>query len=462
MAQHYDFIVIGGGSAGYAGARTARDAGARVAVVDGAAELGGLCILRGCMPSKTLIYSTEVLHLAQHGTLFGLEIPTAKADFAAVRARKRRIIADFAQHRAQQLESGRFDLFRQRGRFTGPRELTLADGTVLTGGHFLVATGSVISWPPLPGLDKVNALTSDEVLDLDQLPESVIVLGGGEVACELAQYLQRMGSRVTLIQRSPQILKDYSPAAATVVEKALRDEGMEVFTGTCVGQISPLANGGARVAFTHDGQSITREAAAVFNALGRTPATDNLGLAAAGVTLKPDGHIATDEFQRSSNPAIYAGGDCAGPHEIVHIAIQQGEIAARHALGRPATPVNFAHLVKVVFTEPQVASAGLSEKELLAQGVPYVAASYPFDDHGKSILMEAKRGYVKIFARKPDGKLLGAECVGRDASELIHAPAVALPLNATVHDLLRAHWYHPTLAEIWTYPLEECAEGLAK
>ncbi len=460
--QHYDFIVVGGGSAGYAGARTARDAGARVAIVDGAAELGGLCILRGCMPSKTLIYSAEVLHLAQHGALFGLDIPTAKADFAAVQARKRRVIAEFADCRVRQLESGRFDLFRQRARFTGPRELTLADGTVLAGGHFLVATGSVISRPPLRGLDQVNALTSDDVLGLERWPESVIVLGGGVVACELAQFLQRIGSQVTLIQRSPHILKEHSAGAATVVEQALRDEGLEVFTGTHIEEISPLAKGGARVTFMHEGKTVTREAAALFNALGREPATSGLGLDITGVALKPSGHVATDEFQRTSNPAIYAAGDCAGPHEIVHVAILQGEIAARHALGQPASPVNFAHLVKIVFTDPQVATAGYSEKELRAQGVDYVTASYPFDDHGKSILMEAKRGYVKIYARRPDGRLLGAECVGRDASELIHAPAVALPLQATLYDLLRAHWYHPTLSEIWTYPLEECAEALKK
>ncbi len=462
MPQSFDFIVVGGGSAGYAAARTARDAGARVAVVDGAAELGGLCILRGCMPSKTLIYSAEVLHHAQHGATLGLDIPAARADLAALQARKRRIIAEFADYRAQQLESGRFDLFRQRARFTGPREVTLADGTVLAGSHFLVATGSVISRPPLPGLDKVPALTSDDVLNLAQLPESVIVLGGGVVACELAQFLQRIGSKVILIQRSPHILKEHSPETAIVVEQALRDEGMEVFTGTHLGEISAMAQGGVRVTFTHGGQNVVREASALFNALGRKPATDQLGLAAAGVVLKSSGHIQTDEFQRSSNPAIYAAGDCAGPHEIVHVAIQQGEIAARHALGRAVSPVNYAHLVKIVFTDPQVASAGYSEKELQAQGVPYVAAAHPFGDHGKSILMEAKRGHVKIFARRPDGRLLGAECVGRDASELIHAPAVALPLNATVPDLLRAHWYHPTLSEIWTYPLEECAEQLAK
>jgi len=323
-----------------------------------------------------------------------------------------------------------------------------------------VATGSVVAQPSLPGFDSVKALTSDDILDLDKLPESVIVLGGGIVACELAQFLQRAGSRVTLIQRSPHILKEHSVEAAQTVENTLRDEGMEVFTGTHIENISPANAGGVRVTYTHNGKTIAREAASLFNALGRSPATANLGLNLAGVALKSTGHIATDKYQQTTNPSIYAAGDCSGPHEIVHVAIQQGEIAARHALGKPATPVNWGWLVKIVFTDPQVAVAGFSEKELLAQGVPFVSASYPFDDHGKSILMEAKRGFVKIFARKPDGLLLGAECVGSDASELIHAIAVALPLKATMRDLMRAHWYHPTLSEIWTYPIEECIETL--
>jgi pyruvate/2-oxoglutarate dehydrogenase complex dihydrolipoamide dehydrogenase (E3) component len=462
MPEHYDFIIVGGGSAGYAGARGARETLPRVAVVDGASELGGLCILRGCMPSKTLLYAAEVLHLARQGALFGLDIPSARADLGALQARKRRLIAEFAQDRVAQLESGRFDLFRQRARFTGPREITLADGRVLTAGRFLIATGSVISRPPVPGLESVQALTSDDVLMLDRAPESVLVLGGGVVACELAQFLQRVGSRVTLIQRSPQLLKEYSPEAAAVVAQALRDDGMEILTGTQLEKIEPLAGGGARVIFSQNGARVVREAAALFNALGRRPATHDLGLEAAGIAPAPSGHIPTDEFQRTRNPAIYAAGDCAGPHEIVHVAVLQGETAARHAGGRPTAPVNYDHLVKIVFTDPQIAVAGRSEKELRERSVPYVTASHPFGDHGKAMLMEARRGYVKIFARRPDGLILGAECAGHDAAELIHALAVALPLSATVHDLLRAHWYHPTLSEIWTYPLEDCAIALEK
>jgi pyruvate/2-oxoglutarate dehydrogenase complex dihydrolipoamide dehydrogenase (E3) component len=474
MRQHYNFLVIGGGSAGYAAARTAREHFEHVAIVDGASELGGLCILRGCMPSKTLLYSADVLHRARQAGLFGLDIPSARADLPALHARKKRLVAEFAAYRVEQLQSRRFDLFRQTARFSGPQEITLADGAKLTADYFLIATGSSVSSPPVPGLDRVAAFTSDDILDLDFLPASVIVLGGGIVACELAQFLRRIGSRVTLIQRSPQLLKDYSPAAAEVIAAALRAEGIEILTGTRLEHVEPIPEG-VRVTFLQDGQRHTREAVHLFNALGRSPNTGSLNLPAAQVGLRPSGHIQVDAFQRTSNPAIYAAGDCVGPHEIVHVAILQGEVAAKHAVrlasrhsvaladsaARQNAPVNYAHLTTVVFTDPQLATAGVSEKQLQAAGTPYVAASYPFADHGKSILMEAKHGFVKIFAAKPGGRILGAECVGPDASELIHAIAVALPLNATVHDLLQAHWYHPTLAEIWTYPLEDCAAALA-
>jgi pyruvate/2-oxoglutarate dehydrogenase complex dihydrolipoamide dehydrogenase (E3) component len=165
-----------------------------------------------------------------------------------------------------------------------------------------------------------------------------------------------------------------------------------------------------------------------------------------------------NKWQQTSQPHIYAAGDCSGPVEIVHIAIQQGVLAARHAAGvKPLKPVDYGLLLNVVFTDPQLATIGYLEEELKNRGQPYLAASYPFDDHGKSILMEAKRGYVKVLAEPRRGRLLGAEIVGRDAGELIHCFSGPLAMRATVFDLLRAPWYHPTLAEIITYPLEELA-----
>ena len=454
----YDFIAIGGGSAGFNAARVAAGLGLKTAVVDGAKELGGLCILRGCMPSKTLLYMAEVLHLARQGPKFGLKIPSARADLAAMQARKRRIIRDFAEYREKALQAGRFDLIRAHGRFADSHTLELSDGRRIRGKNFLIGTGSVVATPPIPGLAESEAWTSDDVLDLDFTPPSVIVLGGGIVACELAQFLRRVGSRVTIIQRSKQLLRDHSREAADVVRAALEQEGIEVLTGT---SLTGIARRGKsyRVTFEQGSRTLVRSAKHLFNALGRIPNTAGLRLETAGVSLDSTGRVRTNRWQQTSQPHIYAAGDCSGPVEIVHVAIQQAELAARHAAKMQALkPVDYSLLLNVVFTDPQVASVGMSERTLRDKGVAYLSASYPFNDHGKSILMEANHGFVKVWAEPKRGRILGAEIVGKDAGELIHCLTGPIALGATVHDLLGAPWYHPTLAEIITYPLEEIAD----
>jgi pyruvate/2-oxoglutarate dehydrogenase complex dihydrolipoamide dehydrogenase (E3) component len=454
----YDFIALGGGSAGFNAARVAVSLGLKTAVIDGADELGGLCILRGCMPSKTLLYMAEVLHLAQKGKTFGLRIPSARADMKAIHARKKKIIAEFADYRQRALTSGRFTLLRAHARFVDAHTIELSSGERVRGKHILIGTGSKVSVPPVPGLADVPFWTSDDVLDLDFIPQSVIVLGGGIVACELAQFLNRIGSRVTLVQRSANILRDHSPAASTVVQQAFVDEGIELFAGTQLQEVTHDRRGFA-VEFIHDGRRIRRRAAHLFNALGREPNTAGLALTAAGVATRPDGQIIINRWQQTTTPHIYAAGDCSGPAEIVHIAIQQAELAVRHAAGvKGLKPVDYSLLLNVVFTDPQLATIGRLESELDAKGVAYLSASYPFNDHGKSILMDANYGYVKVIADPERGRIFGAEIVGRDAGELIHAFSGPLAMKATVFDLLRAPWYHPTLAEIVTYPLEEIAE----
>jgi pyruvate/2-oxoglutarate dehydrogenase complex dihydrolipoamide dehydrogenase (E3) component len=457
-----EFLVIGGGSAGFNAARTAADLGLKVSVVDAGRPLGGLCILRGCMPSKTLLYSAEVLHRARQGATFGLRIPTAEADMEAIHRRKVRIIGEFARFRQKQLTSGKFRLYRSRARFLDPHTVELDDGRKIEAKRILIATGSRVSKPPLPGLDSIPTWTSDDVLELDRIPRSVLVLGGGIVACELAQFLVRIGSRVVMVQRSEHILRDHSPEAAAVVEDALRADGIELFTGTRVLGIE-AGRSGIAISFKHGKRTVVRRADHCFNALGREPLTEGLGLAAAGVRLRPNGRIETNRWQQTSAPHIYAGGDCAGPVEIVHIAVEQGVLAARHAAGVPALkPVDPSMLLSVVFTDPALAVIGRTERSLSEAGVPFLSASYPFDDHGKSILMEAKRGYVKVIAEPRRGRILGAEIVGPDAGELIHCFTGPLALRATVFDLLRAPWYHPTLSEIVTYPLEEIAERIKR
>jgi pyruvate/2-oxoglutarate dehydrogenase complex dihydrolipoamide dehydrogenase (E3) component len=380
-----------------------------------------------------------------------------QVDVARLFARKDELIADFAGYRRQQLEQGRFELIRARAHFTDPHTLTLDDGRVLRAAHFVVATGSVIPPPPVPGLAEAGYLTSDDALKLTRLPASLVVLGGGAVALEFAQFFARLGTRVIVLQRSAQLLREADEDVARELEKALRREGLEIITGTRLGRADRI---GAEVLLTFDqaGETRTVQAEAIFNGLGRVPQTASLQLANAGVEL--DGaRLVTNLRQQTSASHIYAAGDCCGPHEIVHIAIQQGEAAAKNIL-QPGQPVelDYRRLLNVVFTSPAVATVGLTAKAAAAAWRPVLTAIYPFNDHGKSMILGCQEGFVKLLADPTSGEILGGACVGPEGGELIHEIAAAMTSRMTVGELAVMPHYHPTLAEIWTYPAEELAE----
>lgn len=455
----YDVCIVGGGSGGYAAARTAAAAGLRTAVIEGGAEVGGLCILRGCMPTKALLYAAEVHHLARHPEIFGIEPGQVRFDFGKVMARKNFLIKGFADYRAQQLESGRFTFIRANARFLDPHTLALDSGQSVTAEQFVISTGSSIAPSPLPALDEVGYLTSDTALKLTALPRTIIVLGGGSVALEFAQFFSRFGVQVTIIQRSPHVLHEFDADAAEVIETVFRREGMRVFTETKLLGAARGANG-KTVTFSHEGKTHTVTAEEIFFGLGRVPNTAALNLEKAGVQTQW-GRIITDERMRTSAPHIYAAGDCTGPYEIVHIAVQQGEIAG-HNIANPAEPRTIDYRLRsaVVFTEPQIATVGLTEKEAVARQIPFRTASYPFNDHGKSLIMNAMDGFVKLLCDPVTGEIIGGACVGPLGGELIHEIIAAMHKRMTVRELAAMPHYHPTLAEIWTYPAEELAEQL--
>jgi pyruvate/2-oxoglutarate dehydrogenase complex dihydrolipoamide dehydrogenase (E3) component len=452
----FDVAVIGGGSAGYAAARTAAAAGLQCVLLEGAPELGGLCILRGCMPTKALLYASEVLHLARSGRTWGLQVERAGFDWGAVMARKDAIIGEFADYRRQHLNGGRFQLIREQARFLDPHTLALGNGEPLRAEHIVVATGSRVSPPPLPSLQEIGYLTSDDALTLNRLPESLIVLGAGPVGIELAQFFARLDVRVTVIQRSPRVLSQFDEDASAALEGALRREGIRLETGTRLVDARRTKSGKA-ITVDKAGEPVTLEAEEVLVALGRRPNLSGLNLEAAGVQLVRD-RIETNEWMQTSVPHIYAAGDCTGPHEIVHLAVTQGELAA-HNIGFPASRrrMDYRLLISVVFTEPQVAFVGLTESEARKEQRAYRMAQYPFDDHGKSIIMNARDGFVKLLADPSSGEILGGCCVGPQGGELIHEIVVAMAGRMTVHQFVAIPHYHPTLSEIWTYPAEELA-----
>jgi pyruvate/2-oxoglutarate dehydrogenase complex dihydrolipoamide dehydrogenase (E3) component len=479
-----DVAVLGGGSAGYAAARTAAGAGLKTAVIEGGEEIGGLCILRGCMPTKALLYTAEVMHQARHAGPWGIRAENVSFDFAKVMARKDALIKDFADYRRQQLAGGKFKFIRANARFvdlhtvklnllrnspakrdesapssSNKNQSRLTPAATLKAKNFIIATGSSVAPPPLPQLHETGYITSDDALTLTRLPKSLIVLGGGLIACEFAQFFARFGVKVTLIQRSEHILKEFDPDAAVEIENVFRREGIRVFTGTKL--LDAKRKGKLKtVSFEQNGKEFSVSAREILFALGRAPNTTSLDLDKAGVKME-NGRIVANDLMQTSAPHIFAAGDCTGPHEIVHLAVQQGEIAA-YNIANPNAPrrMDYRLLIAVMFTEPQVAFVGLTEKEATARGISFLAASYPFNDHGKSLIMEAKDGFVKLLADPKSGEILGGACVGPVGGELIHEIAAAMAKRMTVHELAAMPHYHPTLAEIWTYPAEELADQI--
>ena len=466
MKDSYDFIVIGGGSAGYAGASAAAKLELTTLVVEGGRDVGGLCILRGCMPSKTLLESGHRAAAIGEAAEFGLHAEYFGPNAAAILARKRRLIAEFADYRRGQLEGGRFDFVRGHAEFVDAHtiDIRLPDGGMqrVKGRAFLIATGSKIGGPKVEGLDAVGFWTSDDVLDADTIPASVCILGGGAIAMEMASYYAGIGVPTSVIQRGDHVLKDLDADVADALTVAMEKRGVKMFRDTKLLRVSVSAEGKC-VHFEHEGAERTITAAQIIYALGRVPAIEGIGLDRAGVPTARG--IVASATQQCGAPHLFAAGDVCSPHEVVHIAIQQGEIAARNAarvLGKPHVAlehIDYALKLYVVFTHPEVAAVGLGEHECAAQKLDIVIAKYAFADHGKSMVRGATDGFVKLISDRATKRILGGACVGPEASELIHEIVVAMRFGATAGQLATTPHYHPTLSEIWTYPAEELAEA---
>jgi len=449
--------VVGAGSGGYAAARTARDLGASVALVDHG-PLGGLCILRGCMPSKTLLATADLLHEIRNAGELAIHAGKATLDYRALAERKRTLVRGWADYRIAGIDT--FPLFSGAAKFESPTTLRVGD-EVLYAPRFVIATGSSVAPAAVHGLTEAGFIDSDAALDLDEPPKSLIVLGGGYVGSELGQFFHRAGVPTTIVLRSKHLLSGEDHDVGTGLTEYFREEGLAVETGAQVHRVSVRPDGLKVVHFTQDGAE--REAAAheIFYALGRVPNVGGLELEKAGVEYHEIAGIAVDDTLRTSNPDVYAVGDVTGQYLLVHVAIQQGEIAGRNAATGARERADYSlSKTHTVFTDPQVAVVGETERELQAAGTDYLQASYPFNDHGKAVALGRTKGFVKMMASPADGRILGAAILGPDASDLIEPLIVAMAYGATVHDYARIPHLHPTLVEILTYPAEELSERL--
>jgi pyruvate/2-oxoglutarate dehydrogenase complex dihydrolipoamide dehydrogenase (E3) component len=466
----FDVAVIGGGSAGFAAARTASHLGVRAAVIEGGEKMGGLCILRGCMPSKSLLESAHRWHEIGRAREFGLVAKPVEVNMKCIQARKQHLIGGFAAYRRKQLRHGKFTLLRGHASFLDPHTLSLVNGRerqLVTASTFIVATGSVITHVPVPGLWETGCLTSDTALETETIPKRLAVLGGGVIAVELGQFFARVGSKTTILQRSKRIVRNYDADVSLELERAFKAEGIDVRTGVKLLEVNRKGKR-KRIVFQRGMKREEIIVDEILYAMGRVPALAGLKLENAGIKLV-DRKMPVDDHLASSAPHIFGAGDAVGPHEVVHIAIQQGETAAHNAVvrllgngipGHVSVPEKVDYRLKtlVTFTDPEIASVGLTETEATEQGIPYFVAKYPFNDHGKALIGGYEFGFVKLLAEKTRGEIIGAEIIGPHASDLIHEIIAVMRYRGTAQELATMPHYHPTLAEIVTYPAEEIAD----
>ena len=463
--ETYDFAVIGGGSAGYAAASTAGRLGLKTICIEGGKDIGGLCILRGCMPSKTLIESANRFLTLRRASEFGLSAGRLGFDSGAIIRRKRELIAGFADYRVGQLKAGDFDFVRGIAEFVAPERVRIhllsSDGTQeIETKTSLISTGSELNLIELPGLQETGFLHSDVALDSEVIPRSVIILGGGAISMEFAHFYQALGTQVTILQRSSQVIKEADADVAEALVKAYRQRGIEVICGTRLAGVEK-SDGQKLVKYQKDGKELAVAAEEIFYALGRKPAVSKLNLRSIGLEQSNAGGVKVNPHLQTTRPNIFAAGDATGIYEVVHLAVEQGTLAAENAKrfldGKELKATDNRLNLFAMFSEPQVAMVGLTEKEAAQAGVAVRVAKYPFDDHGKSIIRAETDGFVKLMVDAGTGEILGGAVVGPEASELIHEIVVAMHFRARAADLASIPHYHPTLSEIWTYPASELA-----
>ncbi|MEZ5988493.1 MAG: FAD-dependent oxidoreductase [Planctomycetota bacterium] len=452
--QRYDVVVVGLGSAGSRAAGQAHAAGARVLAIEGGERIGGLCILRGCMPTKSLLEAAHVAHTVTDAGRFGLEVGSVGLDFGFVMDRMRGHVERFRRAKENGVRAAGYEIRMGRPRFVDPHALEL-DGDRIEAAAFVLSTGSEVSPLPYPVAEGARVLTSDDMFLLEAPPARAVVLGAGAVGLEFAQWLARVGTEVTLANRSG-ILSKVSPGCGEELEAALAEE-MVVYAPSRLHGVGVAADGATEV-HLHDDDGHERRVPCdfVLNALGRQPIFAGLDVEALGLELV-DGRVAVDERRQAAVPHVFVAGDAAGIRLILHEANLEGSLAGRNAarvagiLDGPLEAYDTSiPPFSVIFTDPPFACVGRPQVELDRAGVPYRKAVKRFPEQGRGICMGAEHGRIELFAEArggADARLLGCEIVGPRADDLAHVVATALSLGATVGQFHRVPWYHPTLSE---------------
>jgi mercuric reductase len=441
----YDLLVIGAGSAAFAAAIKARDQGAHVGLVE-QGIVGGTCVNVGCVPSKALLRAGEVYHQAGHHGFTGIETSAGDVDLAALVAQKDELVHTMRQEKYLDLvDAYEFELIHGHARFTGPDSVAV-DGRTITADTYLVATGASPSVPPIEGLAEAGYLTSTTALDLKERPGSIAVIGANAIGLELGQFFQHLGTKVLFFEVLDRIAPFEEPEISEALAAILREQGAEVFAPA---RILKVAGGheGRVVHAEVGGETLEFPVDQVLVATGRRPNTAGMGLEEAGVALDGRGFVVVDEHLRTSNPKIFAAGDCTPSPQFVYVSAYQGALAAENALDGASRSVDLRALPRVTFTNPQIASAGLTEHQAREQGRDVRTSVLPLSAVPRAIVNRETRGLIKMVVDASTDELLGVSILSEGAGEVIQAAVLAIKLRLTIADV--ADTFHPylTIAE---------------
>lgn len=452
----YDLVVIGGGSAGYSAAKTAASFGKKICVIE-KGPFGGLCILRGCMPSKTLIHSARIAELIRGAKEFGIHVDqNIKIDAKHIVERKNKIIKGFADYRLDAVKKNKYiDLVMGKASFISKNKVHVG-GKVIEGKNFLISTGSKISIPNIPGLRETGYITSDGALDLKKFPKSMIVLGGGPVTLELAYYFFNLGVEVTIIQRSEHVMSDNDIDLAEVIEESFRKKGIKVYTGTSLKSVSK-SRGMKMVEFEYGKKNIKVVAEEILVGLGRVPDLDGLNLEKTGMKLNEKGGPILNEYLQTSVKNIYVVGDASNILEVVNVAVEQGRVVSENMFGKKEK-IDYHKFPMAVFTHPEIAWIGVTTKESKEKKMDVEIAKLPYEDLGKAVCLGETEGFIKFILDKKSKRILGVAIVGHLASDIIHEAVPLIYNKNTIYDLAKMQHIHPTFGEIYSYLVDDCCD----
>ena len=455
--KEYQLIVIGAGPGGYEAAIRAAQLGLTTALIE-RRDVGGTCLNRGCIPTKAMLHSAQLYREAANFELFGLHTENTSFDWAKVHQRKNDVVVKLRTGIEQLIKANKIDFFNNFASILGKNDVQLDQGEVIRGENILIATGSVPARPPIPGLDLPNVVTSDELLDdphftqTDSLAKEILIIGGGVIGVEFASVFSSFGCHVTIVEAMERILPTMDREISQSLNMVLKKRGVSIHTGAMVEKLEQDENG-LVCHFTEKGKAQAVPAQQVLVAIGRRPNIQ--GLFAEGFEVACErGRIVTDENFRTSVDSIYAIGDVTSKIQLAHMASAQG-ICAVHIIAGQKPPIDLRYVPGCIYTDPEIASVGITEDEAKQQGIPVKKGKFLMTGNGRSLIDEQERGFIKVLAHQETDVILGAQLMCSRATDIVAELATAIVNGLTCAQLAGVIRPHPTFCEGVTEAVED-------